>query len=763
MRFGAVPPAEAEGATLAHSLAVDGLRLKKGRRLSAADVAALAAAGVAEVTVARLDPGDLGEDAGAEAIAAGAGARPGAGRPLGLGALHRTRQRLRRSAGILSVDRLAIDALNRVDPAITVATLPDGARVRARQMLATVKIIPYAVPADAVAAAAAAAGPAPLRLHGFRPGRAALILTRAPGSRDSLLAKGAEAVAARLAALGQAMAPPVTVPHEAAAVAAAIRAAPGGLVLILGASATSDAADVAPAGLVAAGGRLLRFGMPVDPGNLLFIGEQAGRPVVGLPGCARSPALNGADWVLERLAAGLPVGAAEIAAMGVGGLLKEIPIRPQPRQGAAAPPGRPRVAAIVLAAGAARRMRGRDKLLEPVAGRPALRAAVEAALASRADTVAVVLQPGAGARRAALAGLDVRLVEAPDWAEGMAASLRAGLAAVAAEADAAVILLADMPEVGAAEIDRLIAAFDPAEGREICRAVSVDGVPGHPVLIGRRFFESLAALTGDRGAREVLRDAADFVVEVPTAGRAAVDRPRHARGLGGLAGGSPGLMRRLRRIVLILLGVAIAATLALAFHHPPMRLMPPPLIFQDGAIIAALGIGAEPGPDTRLGVFYATNRLPVGPRDDRIYTVAPDRSLHLGEATLRIGDEDTPWERLLDWSTGTGGGERPFIHLERMNETGDARRRRRARPGDRGLARRDRRGAGREPRRATSSSTCTAPTPPSSAPPGRRRSCGTSPGGARWWCSSPGRPPRTSCATRATSRPRSAARRTSPT
>jgi molybdenum cofactor cytidylyltransferase len=104
----------------------------------------------------------------------------------------------------------------------------------------------------------------------------------------------------------------------------------------------------------------------------------------------------------------------------------------------------------------------------------------------------------------------------------MAASLRAGLAAVAGRADAVVILLADMPEVGPAQVDRLIAAYDPEEGREICRAVAADGTPGHPVLFGRRFFETLAGLTGDRGAREVLREAAEFVTDVPTPGRAAV-------------------------------------------------------------------------------------------------------------------------------------------------------------------------------------------------------------------------------------------------
>ena len=179
--------------------------------------------------------------------------------------------------------------------------------------------------------------------------------------------------------------------------------------------------------------------------------------------------------------------------MGVGGLLKEIAARPQPREGRPEAPGRPRVAAIVLAAGASRRMRGRDKLMEPVGGRPALRAVAEVAQASRADAVVVVLPPAAAARREALAGLEVAVVEAADWAEGMAASIRAGLAA-AGEADAVVILLADMPEVTAGDVDRLIAAFDPEEGREICRAVSADGTPGHPVLFGRRFFEALAGL-----------------------------------------------------------------------------------------------------------------------------------------------------------------------------------------------------------------------------------------------------------------------------
>ncbi|MCB1403812.1 MAG: NTP transferase domain-containing protein, partial [Rhodobacteraceae bacterium] len=140
--------------------------------------------------------------------------------------------------------------------------------------------------------------------------------------------------------------------------------------------------------------------------------------------------------------------------------------------------GRPVVAAILLAAGEARRMRGRDKLLEAIGGRPALRHAAEAALASRADRVLVVLPPEAAPRREALAGAAVEIVVAADCTEGMAASLRAGLEAVDPGTDAVVILLADMPEIGSEAIDRLIAAFDPAAGREILRATAADGRPG---------------------------------------------------------------------------------------------------------------------------------------------------------------------------------------------------------------------------------------------------------------------------------------------
>jgi molybdenum cofactor cytidylyltransferase len=524
MQFGPVPPREAAGAVLAHSITVAGRKLRKGRVLSEEDAALLADAGIPAVTVARLSAADLPEDAAAERVAAALRA-PG----LSASAPFTGRVNLFAEApGILRVDARAVDALNRVDPAITLATLPDWQRVQARQMVATIKIIPYAVARDAVAAATAALGVGTLALHPFRPARADLVLTRTPGMKEQLLRKGAATIEARLTALGLTLARTMTVDHEREAVCGALAACDADLILILGASATSDIADACPGGVKQAGGTITRFGMPVDPGNLLFLGDLGGRPVLGLPGCARSPALNGADWVLERLAAGIAVGSDDIAAMGVGGLLKEIPIRPQPRAGKAAgsppetAPARPRIAALVLAAGAGRRMRGADKLLEPVAGMPILRKVAEAARASRADAVVAVIPPGDAARRAALPRDGLAIVEAVQCAEGMAGSLRAGMAALPPETDAVVILLADMPEVGAADIDRLIAAYDREEGREICRAVTEAGAPGHPVLFGRRFFENLASLAGDTGAREIVRDAAEYVVDVPTRGHGAV-------------------------------------------------------------------------------------------------------------------------------------------------------------------------------------------------------------------------------------------------
>lgn len=327
MRFGAVPVADAAGAVLAHSQDVPGGRLRKGRVLEPADLAALAAAGLAEVTVARLDAGDVAEDAAALALAQalvadGPGLRLA---PVGTGRvnIHAT------GPGVVRIDAAAIHAANAVDPMVTIATVPEWQRVAEGTMVATVKIIAWAVAGAALARACTAARAALAHCPPSVPD-AALIETTIGDAAP--LPKGRRVTEQRLARLGVRLVHHAAVPHRVPTLAAALRAAPEtGLVLILTGSATSDPEDVAPAAVRAAGGQVDHVGMPVDPGNLLFLGRFRGHPLIGLPGCARSPALNGADWVLERLVCGIPVTGGDIQRMGVGGLLMEIPTRPQPR------------------------------------------------------------------------------------------------------------------------------------------------------------------------------------------------------------------------------------------------------------------------------------------------------------------------------------------------------------------------------------------------------------------------------------------------
>ena len=327
MKFGPVPLSEAQGAILAHSLVLGDGPLKKGTKLGPDELARASASGIESLIVARLEDGDLSEDEAALAVGEileSEGLRLG---PVFTGRTNLIAEK----PGVIRVDTAAIHAMNRIDEGLTVATLADLMRVEADQLVATVKVIPYGLLEAPVRAGIVALGGAPIRLHPFGGGQARLILTRTPGFKESLVSKGEDVVRKRVEALGYNLAEVRIVAHDQAEVAQAL-AGKADLTLILGASATSDRHDIAPAAVVRAGGAIQRFGMPVDPGNLLFLGELNGSPVVGLPGCARSPALNGVDWVLERIAAGIPVTSDDIAAMGVGGLLKEMPGRPQPRR-----------------------------------------------------------------------------------------------------------------------------------------------------------------------------------------------------------------------------------------------------------------------------------------------------------------------------------------------------------------------------------------------------------------------------------------------
>lgn len=511
MRFGLTPIAEALGGVIAHTVRQGDLILKKGVVVGDTEIALMRRHGVSEVVVALREAGDLGEDEAALAIAQAAAGGGVAIEPPATGRSNLFAE----AAGVLVVDRAAIDRVNAIDEAITIATLAPMKRVTAGEMVATVKIIPFAVP-GALAREAAEAARGAVRVSSFRALKAGLISTLLPGLKASVVDKTRDVLASRLKALGDSViAAEARVPHETAALAGAIRemsASGVDLLIIFGASAITDRRDVVPAALEAAGGRIEHLGMPVDPGNLLLIGEAGGAPAVGAPGCARSPRENGFDWVLERLVAGVPVARADIQAMGPGGLLMEIVSRPQPRS-AQEMAARAQVAAVILAAGQSTRM-GSNKLLETVAGKPVVRHVAEAVLASRAGPALVVLGHEAARVRAALAGLDVIFIENPRYAEGMSTSLRAGVGAVPTSSVGALVVLGDMPQLTAAIINRIIDGFVAGPQDALAAAPVAGGRRGNPVLIARALLPAVEGLTGDMGARGLLNAASEGVVEV---------------------------------------------------------------------------------------------------------------------------------------------------------------------------------------------------------------------------------------------------------
>lgn len=505
MRFGALPLDQALDAVLAHSLRTDGLTLKKGRKLSAADIESLRAAGIEEVVAAKLEPGDIEEDAAALQVAqALAGPHVRIERPF-TGRVNLFAE----EPGVLVVNKAAIDRLNQIDEAVTLATLPAHEAVKSGAMVGTAKIIPFAAAAWTISQWSEAG--TLLEVAPYRGLDVALIQTRLPGTKETVLDKTVAITAGRIDACGGRLASEARCAHTVGDLAERLRATKADLVLIAGASAITDRRDVLPAAIEAAGGAVEHFGMPVDPGNLLLLARQGDRPVLGLPGCARSPKLNGFDWVLQRLAAGVPVGRADIMTMGVGGLLMEIPTRPQPRDGAPrAKPGD--VGALVLAAGQSRRMGADNKLLAEVDGSPMVCHVVDAILASRAGPVIVVTGHEADRVRAALGDRPVQWCHNPDYAEGLSTSLRVGLDALP-EVEGVLVALGDMPRVRTDQIDRLIAAFNPTENRAIC-VPTVSGKRGNPVLFASRFVPEMRQVSGDVGARHLIGAHAEAVVEI---------------------------------------------------------------------------------------------------------------------------------------------------------------------------------------------------------------------------------------------------------
>jgi len=509
MKFGLVATDKALGCVLAHAVRLETYVLKKGKILSQVDIDELRAENIFTVIAMQLGAGDVPEDEAARQLS------------LAMCGLNATAQEAftgranihADKAGVMLVDMERLRAINHLHESLTIATLPAFARVGQRDMLATVKIIPFATPRDVLDKALAIVGAVPLvSVAAFKPLRVGLIITRLSHTKDSVVAKSETAIRDRVSALGGMLAKVFVCDHAQDVLAQHVRSMRNfDLILLFGASAIVDRADVVPAALIDAGGVVKHVGMPVDPGNLLMLGELQQVPVIGVPSCARSPKVNGFDWVLERIMAGLDVTSSDLMDMGAGGLLAEIKSRPQPREGQKSSMAAPRIAAVVLAAGLSSRM-GSNKLLSDLNGQALIKHTVERLSKAAIDEVIVVTGHQAAEVQFALKDHKVRFVHNSDYAQGLSTSVRTGIAA-AQEFDAAFVCLGDMPLIESADLNRMIAAFNSVEGRSIVAPV-LGRKLGNPVLWGQEHFVDLKALTGDRGARSLVEARRDLIVEI---------------------------------------------------------------------------------------------------------------------------------------------------------------------------------------------------------------------------------------------------------
>jgi molybdenum cofactor cytidylyltransferase len=506
----------AKGLTLAHSIPLGRKAIKKGTMLTAEHILALTNAGIEDAMVVKFDDDDMHENNAAETIT-----KSIISQDIRLSKASTGRVNIyATSAGLFKANLGAINRLNSLNDGITLSTITINKVVSEGDMIATLKIIPYALPKSVVSKAVSQVKEVPLfflaKWKNYTP---LLITTHLKEPNLDLNNKILSTLNQRLQRLGNSVGMMETSKHHEGYLSKVIKMGletDHNLLFIVGASATQDIKDVVPAAIQLAGGTVTRFGMPVDPGNLLLVGYLGKMLIIGLPGCAKSLQKNGFDWVLERIIAGETITDDIVNRLGVGGLLKEPPSRPSPREGQrenlkqSGNETNKLPSAIVLAAGLSKRMGGGNKLLEEVKGKAVIRHTVENILASGINNIKVVLGKNAEEVKQALAGLNVSFIINPTYQDGQSTSIREGINALSDDTCSTFIVLGDMPSIKPETFSSLSSTLDPTKGILVV-APEYQGKRGNPVLWHGTYFDQLKKLTGDQGAKEVLLQSPEAV------------------------------------------------------------------------------------------------------------------------------------------------------------------------------------------------------------------------------------------------------------
>ena len=502
MKILSLSPSEAIGHLSVHAIRTPQLNIRKGAVIHPEDAARMIEAGISKIISAVADDGDVHEDEACDILADLLRGEHIAFSPASTGRVNFTSQCL----GLLRYDTEKLKQINLIDEGITLALVQHNQLLAPGDMAATLKIIPLFISRASLQKVAALLSDSQLfAIHPLASKKVQLIQTRFEHQSPAIFDATAAVTQERLVKLGSQLEGNTVIAHTQDALQEALDAACSGdaeLILISGASAIAHRDDLIPRTLVESGGVVDHFGLAVDPGNLLMLGHIQDKLVIGMPGCARSPKLNGLDWVLHLYLAGLPLNESELASMSAGGLLMEIASRPLPRSLSSRKPKKPHIEAVLLAAGTSSRMGEVNKLTIDIEGTPLIRRVADAIVSSDADGLTVILGHQAEHVSEALQGIDARFIFNPDYLSGQSTSVQCGVTHLPQAATDMMVFLADMPFITADVINRLIDAHIKLQDRwSRITLPSVGGNRANPVLWGEAFFDEIKTLSGDTGAR----------------------------------------------------------------------------------------------------------------------------------------------------------------------------------------------------------------------------------------------------------------------
>ncbi len=520
MIFGSFNCADAEGIILAHAIQTNEGKLKKGQRLTSTNIQQLELASYLEIIGAKLSKSDVQENDAARQLATLI-----AGKNIRIGEPTGGRCRLYATkSGLAQINKPLIDAVNQLSGNIAIATLNELASTKDNQAVASIKVLPFAIEQQEMKAYNELCSYYKLgvTLTPFQAMKVVLLQTSSISKKYSLQNKIRRVTQQRIEHLGGTLLTEVRCQHSEVEIESTlndiVKLAPD-FIIIAGETATVDRNDLIPQAIKNVGGAIEHFGMPAEPGNLLLLAHIDKCAIIVQPSCARAIHANGMDVILPRIFAGLELNKNDIMLMGVGGLLKDQQEEPSwCQQPITLQNEQPRVSALILAAGRSTRM-GSNKLLAPIAGQPMVSHVISAAMNANLAKTTLVTGHDSDRMDRLFANENIDIIYNPDYASGMASSLRHGLATIDKNIDAVLVLLGDMPFVSTKVINSLVDAFYAAHntdnGLDIV-APMYGNKRGNPVLWSVRYLDELSAIEGDTGGRYLLNKFADKVAIVPT-------------------------------------------------------------------------------------------------------------------------------------------------------------------------------------------------------------------------------------------------------